>query len=150
MKLLLKAFVRPHVRTHPVTGARISVNAYTNSKPSKTVPHHAPINDSREWIAIDLDKVLASHAPGSGLSAIGHPIPKMMARVKRWLREGERVKIFTARATDKKQIPIIQAWLKEHGLPKLEITNIKDPFMKQLFDDKAFHVRPNRGVIVWR
>lgn len=172
MKLIFtKAFVRPHVRKHPTTGRPVSVSGYHNSKPHSPLPSKLPPFDEEEWIGVqpdrtlarrlpksrsnqpwigvDLDKVLASHEPGSGLTAIGYPIPKMIARVRRWIRKGERIKIFTARASDQSQVPLIQAWLKKHGLPKLEVTNIKDPLMKLLLDDKAFHVRPNRGVIVW-
>lgn len=143
MKLILKAFVRPHVRTQ--NGKKIHVKGYQNSKPT-AAPHQDPDDkDQREWIGVDLDKTLAFHEPGTGLSAIGHPVPSMIRRVRDWLKAGKRVKIFTARAHDPKQIPIVQDWLVKHGLPKLEVTNIKDPLMAAIYDDKAVGIHPNTG-----
>jgi len=58
---MFKAYVRPHVRTNPKTGQKITVDGYNNSKPSK--PHlQAPAMDRREWIGVDLDKTLAPRA----------------------------------------------------------------------------------------
>lgn len=143
MKLVLKAFVRPHVRTQ--NGKKIHVNGYQNSKP-QAAPHQDPDDkDQREWIGVDLDKTLAFHEPGTGASAIGHPVPSMIRRVRDWLKAGKRVKIFTARAHDPKQIPVVQDWLVKHGLPKLEVTNIKDPLMSAIYDDKAVGIHPNTG-----
>ena len=43
----------------------------------------------------------------------------------------------------------IQDYLeKECGLPRLEVTNIKTTSMKALYDDRAFHVVRNTGVVV--
>ena len=145
---MLKAFVRPHVREHPTTGAPIPVKGYENTNPSMRLTP-APALDRREWIGVDLDKTLAHHEKGAGISGpIGHPIPKMIARTKRWLREGKRVKIFTARAQDVQQIAKVQAWLVTHGLPKLEVTNVKDHLMEKLIDDKAIQVKSNIGELV--
>ncbi len=80
---MLKGFVRPHVRGHPTTGAPIPIEGYQNSKPPAQLTQ-APALDNREWIGVDLDKTLAHHEKGAGISGpIGHPIPKMIARVKR-------------------------------------------------------------------
>lgn len=147
MKLTFhKAFVRPHVRTH--NGKTIPVKGYRNRKPDPPPQKPAPKGKQQSWWGIDLDKTLAFHEPGTGLGDIGHPIPAMIRRVRRWLKEGKCIKIFTARASDPAQIPLIRQWLKTHGLPDLEITNIKDPFCERLIDDKAFHVVPNTGKIV--
>jgi hypothetical protein len=35
------------------------------------------------------------------------------------------------------------------GLPRLEVTNIKSQGLKVLFDDRAYHVIPNTGLIVF-
>lgn len=145
MKLYLKAFVRPHVRKHPTTGRPVSVSGYQNSKPHSPLPSKLPPFDEEEWIGVDLDRTLAHYQSGQSLQQIGHPIPAMMRRVRAWLKAGRRVKILTARATDPQQIPIIQAWLVKHGLPKLEVTCIKDHRMAVLYDDKAVGMHPNTG-----
>ena len=95
------------------------------------------------WIGVDLDSTLAYHAGGLG---IGVPIPKMMARVKKWLNEGKTVKIMTARASVPELIPDVQAWCLLHVGQVLEVTNQKDFGMIELWDDRAVQVEPNTGV----
>lgn len=97
------------------------------------------------WIGVDLDGTLAHYTGWKGPDSIGEPIPLMVARVKQWLGMGTTVKIFTARACVPEQIPPIQAWLKRHGLPDLEITNVKDFGMIELWDDRCVQVRTNTG-----
>lgn len=97
------------------------------------------------WIGVDLDGTLAHDTGWAGPDQIGPPIPAMLERVQKWLREGRRVKIFTARATIPQQIPPIREWLRQHGLPELEITNVKDFEMIECWDDRAVEVVTNTG-----
>jgi len=101
--------------------------------------------DYKRWIGVDLDGTLANHTSWKGDNHVGEPIPEMMKRVKQWIKQGKIVKIFTARAHDPKKIPPIKKWLKANGLPDLEVTNIKDPGMIQLWDDRAVRVEKNTG-----
>lgn len=104
------------------------------------------------WIAVDLDGTLA-HYDGD-MSVIGEPVPKMMARVKRWLAEGKDVRIFTARVADPfntsdgSEKRDIEKWCKRHIGQALPITSKKDPAMIALYDDRAFRVKKNEGTIV--
>lgn len=101
------------------------------------------------WIGFDLDGTLAEYdGVWKGYDHIGEPVPLMMDLLKRYIAEGKTVKIFTARASDPKAIPHIKAWLKEHGLGDLEVTNIKDHGMIKLYDDRAAKVIPNMGVVL--
>lgn len=105
------------------------------------------------WIGIDLDGTLAHYSGWKGIEHIGEPIPKMLAQVNEWLEQGRDVKIFTARVSvtgplREEAIDYIHQWCKKHGLPALEVTNIKDFGMVELYDDRAFNVRPNTGEIV--
>ena len=102
------------------------------------------------WIGIDLDATLAHHEPGFFRSGkIGSVIPKMKDRLLRYLGDGKNVKIFTARAAHgKKEIRKIRDWLYENGIPPLEVTNIKDPGMMLLLDDKAQRVEENTGKLI--
>lgn len=105
-------------------------------------------NRSRGWIGVDLDGTLARSDTLFTLDRIGDPVPKMLHRVKSMVERGTRVKIFTARASDPDQIPLIKTWLRENEIPNLEITNVKDYDMIRLYDDRAIQVIANTGDIV--
>jgi len=99
-----------------------------------------------EHILVDLDGTLAKY--NGDIETIGAPIQAMMDRVRRWHREGKKVKIFTARVADEsreKQLPLIQQWLKDHDLEGLEVTNEKTPSAIAVWDDRARQVRKNTG-----
>ena len=100
------------------------------------------------WIGMDLDGTLAHMDLQSGVSTIGDPVPQMVELAIRLINEGNRVKIFTARASDAIQIAMIQKWLRDNGLPDLEITNVKDFDMIRLYDDRAVQVITNTGKLV--
>jgi FMN phosphatase YigB (HAD superfamily) len=96
------------------------------------------------WIGVDLDGTLA-HYEGWNNGSIGEPIPAMMERVQKWLRDGKEVRIFTARASDPTQKQYVEHWLHDNGLSGLEVTNVKDFRMIELWDDRAVQVIPNTG-----
>ncbi len=98
------------------------------------------------WIGVDLDGTLAwTPQWKGGVFFIGKPVAAMKKRVMGWINGGKTVKIFTARAADPENIEAIETWLETHGFPKLEVTNVKDPGMIALYDDKAYHVPRNTG-----
>jgi hypothetical protein len=100
--------------------------------------------------AVDLDKTLAQHSDTAEYdpSKIGKPIPAMMERVKSWLDKGDKVVIFTARVHEPDAYPHIKKWLREQGLPDLEVTNKKRPDFDDFYDDRAVAVEPNTGKIL--
>ena len=102
---------------------------------------------SNGWIGVDLDGTLA-HYDGWNDGRIGAPIKPMVERVTSWLREGKTVKIFTARGSNGKEETIknIENWCVEHIGFKLEVTNVKDFMMVELWDDRAVQVVPNTGL----
>lgn len=113
------------------------------------------------WIGVDLDGTLAHYNGWVDESHIGDPVPKMLKRVKTWVKEGQTVKIFTARVAPVKNIDgtdrdiesvrlIIQDWCEKHIGVRLEVTNAKDYGMVELWDDRAVQVVPNTGLTVGR
>jgi hypothetical protein len=98
------------------------------------------------WVGVDLDGTLAHYDEWKGIEHIGEPIQPMMARVNQWVSKGIIVKIFTARASLPEQIPFIHDWLEKHGLPRFEVTNVKDFAMLELWDDRCVQVVSNTGV----
>ena len=98
------------------------------------------------WIGIDLDGTLAQY-DGWRDGEIGVPVPLMLQRVKEWIAKGITVKIVTARANVPDMIPPVQDWLEAHGLPRLEVTAIKDFSMIELWDDRCVPVETNTGIV---
>lgn len=92
-----------------------------------------------------MDGTLAHDTGFQGPEHIGPPVPAMLKRVKDWLRNGEQVKIMTARASRPGDLEHVRKWLEDNGLPQLEITNQKDYEMIDLWDDRAVEVIPNTG-----
>lgn len=99
----------------------------------------------KTWVGVDLDGTLAFYDEYSSLQQVGEPVPAMLALVKKMIHNNIRVKIFTARATDPEQLPIIRKWMAANGLPELEITNVKDYYMLRLYDDRCVQVEKNTG-----
>ena len=103
------------------------------------------------WIGVDLDGTLAEYTDWVGPYHIGAPIPTMVNRVRQWRSEGLLVKIFTARVSGNPDYVAtvrhyIEEWCREHLGEALEITNIKDYGMVELWDDRAVQVVPNTGM----
>jgi hypothetical protein len=97
------------------------------------------------WIGVDLDGTLARDLGSTRGDQIGSPIEPMLNRVKRWIAEGRTVKIFTARASSPRQVAAVKGWLAACGLPDLEVTNVKDQRMIELWDDRCVQVTTNLG-----
>ncbi|MBU1665954.1 MAG: hypothetical protein KKG92_11225 [Gammaproteobacteria bacterium] len=93
-------------------------------------------------IAVDLDGTLARTTRDG---SIGAPIKAMADRVKGWNKDGLSVVVFTARAGDPIEVRKIQAWLKQHGLPELDVTHIKDASMVEIWDNRAVRVKTDSG-----
>ena len=102
------------------------------------------------WIGVDLDGTLARDLGSARGDDIGSPIEPMLARVRKWIAEGRTVKIFTARASSPRQVAAIKEWLASCGLPELEVTNVKDLHMIELWDDRCVQVTTNLGEPVGR
>jgi len=97
------------------------------------------------WIGVDLDGTLARDLGSTRGDEIGSPIEPMLVRVQKWIAEGRTVKIFTARASSPRQVAAIKEWLVSCGLPELEVTNVKDQRMIELWDDRCVQVTTNLG-----
>lgn len=107
-----------------------------------------------KWIGVDLDSTLArSQKEWKGYSSIGDPIMPAVWLVQRLLKEGYEVKIFTARASCKNPVTLLQAkfaitsWCIEHvGFP-LAVTCEKDERCARIIDDRALEMRKDRGYL---
>ena len=121
----------------------------TREYPLETISNESyEIDKTKPWTGVDLDGTLAYYGRSSSFDVIGEPVADMMALVKKMIKHGIRVKIFTARVQYPEQLPIIRNWLQENGLPELEITNVKDCYMHRIYDDRCIQVEKNTGRII--
>lgn len=109
---------------------------------------------TKGFIGVDFDGTLSSYDKYEGPTKTGDPIMPMVDRVKRWLKAGKNVSIFTARVAPAHTITeiaqaesAIEEWCEKHIGQKLPITAIKSPHMYELWDDKAVGVEKNTGKI---
>jgi hypothetical protein len=94
------------------------------------------------WIGVDFDGVLATHdGTFKGEDHVGTPIKPMVDKVKKWIKDGIEVRIFTARRPS----PAVRRWSKEHLGQVLRITDKKDPEMIAFYDDRGVGVVRNTG-----
>lgn len=119
------------------------------------------------WIGVDLDGTLAEYRGFIAPDIIGAPIPDyeadgvtptIMWRVKKMIRDGVDVRIFTARVysdgTPQRDADrdiarmAIDGWCHAHLGKSLPITCVKDYGMDILYDDRAVQVERNTGRIL--
>ncbi|MEM8550525.1 MAG: hypothetical protein AAGF10_07020 [Verrucomicrobiota bacterium] len=101
--------------------------------------------DPQSWLGVGLDGTLAYSDGPIDPQMIGAPIADMVARVTDWIEHGHTVKVFTPRAADEAGVALVEAWLKQHGLPEMEVTCEKDLHMLELWDNRAIQVIANTG-----
>ena len=109
------------------------------------------------WIGVDLDGTLAKSVKAQTGEEIGVPVHPMVQLVKRWLANGEDVRIFTGRVNPNRgQVNAmrarraIEAWCKRYLGQVLPITYEKDWDMTLLFDDRARQVERDTGRVFCR
>lgn len=118
----------------------------------------------RDWlephILVDFDCTLAYYDGWTGPTTLGTPILPMVTKIKRWLFEGKKVIIFTARMTknypdkvlsDKELFDVeeaIKSWCEEHIGRRLLVTNEKTYYSVVIYDDRAIQVETNTGRIL--
>lgn len=109
------------------------------------------IKKQHGWIGVDLDGTLAEYSSWKALTHIGDPIVPVIKQLKKRLRDGYTVKIFSARCYNldhhKKRDfeAAIERWTKKYIGQALEVTCVKDAQMIELWDDRAVTVEKNTG-----
>jgi hypothetical protein len=111
-----------------------------------------------EWIGVDFDGTLATYEKPWTPGKLGEPIEAMVDRVKVWLKQGQAVKIFTARVSHdgtaagaencEKDCEALRDWCQRVFDTQLELTNVKDYKMISLWDDCCVAVEHNTGKIL--
>jgi hypothetical protein len=98
-------------------------------------------NTFRHWVGVDFDGTLATYDHYRGDDHVGQPVEPIVRLVRKFLHDGVEVRLFTAR----KPHPVLRKWMKEHLGQMLPITNVKDPGMIAMYDDRAINVQRNTG-----
>jgi hypothetical protein len=116
----------------------------------------------KPWIGVDLDGTLAYYYGWAPSLAIGDPIPEMVSKVKKVLEYGYvDVRIFTARVNPIKHqkfsevtgeditvetvTKAIEEWCLRHLGRILEVTDRKDIYCIEIWDNRARQVINNTG-----
>ena len=116
---------------------------------AQTTQYLDKLRQKMATVAVDLDGTLAKSDAGKPFDPnhIGAPIKKMLDRVRAFLARGKEVALFTARASDPKNVPPVRRWLNKHKLHDVKITNEKTPDIEVIYDDRAKGVHKNKGTI---
>jgi len=144
-KLFLEKLFESKVKNYP----RFSVESPSRAYGEREIAYRGL--QAAGWHGVDLDGTLAEWHGFKGDTHIGKPIPKMLARVKKWLDKGEKVKIVTARVSKGESEATkraIEKWCEKYLGQKLEVTNEKDFLMIDLWDDRARRVEENTGKVI--
>lgn len=100
------------------------------------------------WVGFDLDGTLAVYDRWHGIDHIGQPVPAMCNYVRALLKAGVEVRIVTARCDEGEDaINTVKDWCFKQFGQRLEVTAHKDMSMVALFDDRAYSVEKNMGII---
>lgn len=87
----------------------------------------------KKTILIDFDGVIHSYEKGwNGGKIYGKPVANSLKAVKKLIKEGYRVVVFTSR----ENLEEVEKWLKKNKFPKIEVTNKKIPSFA-IIDDRA-------------
>lgn len=101
------------------------------------------------WIGYDLDGSAAHYDSWKGHLVIGRPIPESIRKIRAYLNQGYKVKIFTARMSvpehAEEVAKVIAAWTLKHVGVALEATCQKDYACIRIYDDRAEKLVPNTG-----
>lgn len=129
-----------------------SIPEYIASKDKYDEPEFT----AKGWIGVDFDGTLATWLKKwGGWQDLGKPVPKMIERVKKWIKMGLTVKVFTARVgkaslehnhvSYSQQAKVIQDWCEKYIGHRLEVTAEKDMFMIGFLDDACVQVKQSTG-----
>lgn len=88
-------------------------------------------------IALDWDGTLIDHPPNITFkeTLTYGPMPRAVKILNYLVDSGLEFYVLTAR--DTKQLPAIRRWMKKHGFPPMEVTNIKKPATLYI-DDRGY------------
>jgi hypothetical protein len=103
------------------------------------------------WIGVDFDCTIAYHIIGDlRREVLGPPVVVMVERVRRWLKLGYKVRLFTARAANPRpgELKALEDWCLTYLGQIIPITCIKDDDMICIYDDRAVGVEINTGQLI--
>jgi hydroxymethylpyrimidine pyrophosphatase-like HAD family hydrolase len=101
-----------------------------------------------KWLAVDMDGTLIHYDKFQGHDVFGDIIEPILAAVKERKLEGWHIAIYTARAHTIQNCDFIRDFLTSCGVPFDLITNVKKPYFKEFWDDRAVQVITNKGKFV--
>lgn len=108
---------------------------------------------SESWVGVDFDGTLAKRVDNpQSENVTGMPIWPMVEMVRGMRAQGQKVKIFTARAWpppgDPEKIEAVREWCIRYIGEALPVTCSKDPDCVAIYDDIAYGVVPDAGEVI--
>lgn len=76
---------------------------------------------SKKTLLIDFDGTLSEYHGWRGLTEVGPPLPQARKACILLARTFKLI-CFTTRAPE-----VVEPWLRQHGFPEMEVTNVKKP-----------------------
>jgi hypothetical protein len=84
----------------------------------------------KKTLLVDFDGTLSDYHGWKGLTEVGPPLPKARKAMILLARKFKLV-CFTTRSAE-----VVEPWLRAHGFPEMEVTNVKKP-AHLIVDDRA-------------
>ena len=130
--------------THITSKRKDSSRRNANAKP----------DNIRPIMAIDFDGTLAKEIKPFDYKVAGPPIPRTIKLVKKWIKDKEKIVIFTSRVSRihsdiriRYTRKLINAWCKQHIGTTFPITSDKNP--KYIYwDNNAHRIETDTGRIL--
>lgn len=105
----------------------------------------------KKTIAVDFDGVIHGYSKGwNGGDLYDPPVPGTAEALSKLKKEGYTIYIYTTRTNkiyrkkeDPDQQPLIESYLKEHGIPFDKVWNFGKPMADVYLDDRAVGFRGN-------
>lgn len=100
---------------------------------------------SEKWLAVDLDGTLCTYNGFNGFDVFGDIVQPIFDAVTERHIAGWYIAIYTARADTVEHAELVEKFLNSCGVPYNLITNIKKPYFREFWDDRASPVVRNEG-----
>lgn len=102
---------------------------------------------NEKWLAVDLDGTLVTYDEYLGDDVFGDIVQHVADDIHERHLQGWKIAIFTSRARTIKGVLFVKEFLQNAGIGFDLITNVKKPYFREFWDDRAVPLKPTKTVI---